>query len=127
MGQAVTDRTFRVPAQRLAMAKAEAGGSAWTYDFRWAPPTGPLTGLAFHCLDVPFFFDALGEPGVAEAAGPAPPGALAADMHGAMVRFVTDGAPGWAPHGAGRRPVMVFGEPSGVQEDLLGTELRAWT
>ena len=72
-------------------------------------------------------FDALGEPGVAEAAGPAPPAALAADMHGAMVRFVTGGAPGWEPHGAGRRPVMVFGEPSGVQEDPLGTELRVWT
>ena len=109
------------------MAKAEAGGSAWTYDFRWAPPAGPLAGLAFHCLDVPFFFDALGEPGVAEAAGPAAPGALAADMHGAMVRFVTDSAAGWAPHGADRKPVMVFGEPSGVQDDPLGTELRVWT
>ena len=78
--------------------------------------TGPLAGLAFHCLDVPFFFDALGEPGVAEAAGPAPPGALAADMHGALVRFVTDGAPGWEPHGAGRRPVMVFAEPSACRK-----------
>jgi hypothetical protein len=48
-------------------------------------------------------------------------------MHGAMVRFVTDGAPGWTPHEAGRRPVMVFGEPSGVQEELLETELRIWT
>jgi hypothetical protein len=27
--------------------------------------------LAFHCPDIPFFFDALGEPGVTEAAGPA--------------------------------------------------------
>ena len=127
VGQAVTDRTFRVPAQHLATAKAEAGGPAYTYDFRWAPRTGPLAGLAFHCLDVPFFFDALGEPGVAEAAGPAPPGALAADMHGALVRFVTDGAPGWEPHGAGRRPVMVFAEPSGVQEDPLEMERTAWT
>ena len=88
---------------------------------------GPLAGLAFHCLDVPFFFDALGEPGVAEAAGPAPPRALAADMHGALVRFVTDGDPGWAPYGAGRRPVMVFAESSGVQEDPLEAELKAWT
>src|SRR4029079_12014087 len=93
----VTDRTFRVPAQRLAMAMAEAGGSAWSYDFRWAPPSRPLAGPGFPCLDVPFFFDALGEPGVAEAVGPAPPGALAADMHGAMVRFGADGAGGWAP------------------------------
>ena len=43
-------------------------------------------------------------------------------MHGALVRFVTDGAPGWEPHGAGRRPVMVFAEPSGVQEDPLEME-----
>ena len=127
VGQAVTDRTFRVPAQHLATAKAEAGGAAYTYDFRWAPRTGPLAGLAFHCLDVPFFFDALGEPGVAEAAGPAPPGALAADMHSALARFVTDGTPGWEPHGAGRRPVMVFAEPSGVQEDPLQVERTAWT
>src|SRR5215469_5187456 len=126
VGQAVTDRTFRVPAQQLAAAKAKAGGSAWTYDFRWAPPTGPLAGLAFHCLDVPFFFDTLGEPGVAEAAGPAPPATLAADMHGALVRFVTNGTPGWEPHGAGRRPVMVFAEPSGVQDDPLAMETMAW-
>jgi para-nitrobenzyl esterase len=126
VGQAVTDRTFRVPAQQLATAKADAGGAAYTYDFRWAPRTGPLAGLAFHCLDVPFFFDALGEPGVTEAAGPAPPGTLAAEMHAAVVRFVTDGAPGWEPHGAGRRPVMVFAEPSGVQEDPLEMERTAW-
>jgi para-nitrobenzyl esterase len=127
VGQAVTDRTFRVPAQRLAEAKAEAGGPAWSYDFRWAAPAGPLAGLAFHCLDVPFFFDALGEPGVTRAAGPAPPQALAADMHGGLVRFVTDGDPGWARHGAGRRPVMVFAEPSGVAEDPLEMERGAWT
>jgi para-nitrobenzyl esterase len=126
IGQAVTDRTFRVPAQQLAAAKADAGGAAYTYDFRWAPRTGPLAGLAFHCLDVPFFFDALGEPGVAEAAGPAPPGALAAEMHGALVRFVTDGTPGWEPHGTGRRPVMIFAEPSGLQEDPLKMERTAW-
>jgi para-nitrobenzyl esterase len=127
VGQAVTDRTFRVPAQRLAAAKAKTGGAAWTYDFRWAPPAGPLAGLAFHCLDVPFFFDALGEPGVAQATGPAPPEALAADMHGALVRFVADGDPGWARHGAGRWPVMVFAEPSGVREDPLEMERAAWT
>ena len=48
-------------------------------------------------------------------------------MHGALVRFVTDGAPGWEPYGAGRRPVMVFAEPSGVQEDPLEMERTAWT
>jgi para-nitrobenzyl esterase len=126
VGQAITDRTFRVPAQQLAAAKAEAGGAAYAYDFRWAATAGSLPGLAFHCLDVPFVFDALGEPGVQEVAGPAPPASLAAAMHGAWVRFVTDGDPGWARYQAGGRPVMVFAEPSAVHEDPLQMERAAW-
>jgi len=126
VGQAITDRMFRVPAQQLAAAKAEAGGAAFSYDFRWTASSGRLPGLAFHCLDVPFAFDALGEPGVSEAAGQDPPASLAADMHGAWVRFVTDGDPGWARYETSRRPVMVFDEPSAVHEDLLTLERVAW-
>src|SRR5689334_17370318 len=126
VGQAVTDRVFRVPAQRLAAAKAAAGGAAFTYDFRWTAPAGPLAGLAFHCLDVPFFFDALSEPGVTAAAGPAPPPELATRMHGALVRFVTEGDPGWERFGDDRSPVMIFDEPSEVCEDPLELERAAW-
>jgi para-nitrobenzyl esterase len=127
VGQAVTDRSFRVPAQQLAAAKAQAGGAAYAYDFRWAPAEGPLAGLAFHCLDVPFVFDALDEPGVREVTGQAPPASLAADMHRAWVRFVTDGGPGWERYETGRRPVMVFGEQSAVHQDPLHLERAAWT
>ena len=126
VGQAITDRTFRGPAQQLAAAKAGAGGAAYAYDFRWAASAGRLPGLAFHCLDVPFAFDALGEPGVREAAGPTPPASLAADMHGAWVRFVTHGDPGWERYETGKRPVMVFAEPSAVQDDPLAMERTAW-
>jgi para-nitrobenzyl esterase len=124
VGQAVTDRVFRVPAQRLAQAKAAAGGAAFAYD--WTPPAGPLAGLAFHCLDVPFFFDALAEPGVTAAAGPAPPQELATRMHGALVRFVTEGDPGWECFGSDRSPVMIFDEPFEVREDPLELERAAW-
>jgi para-nitrobenzyl esterase len=126
VGQAITDRMFRVPAQQLAAAKAEAGGAAFSYDFRWAAPAGPFSGLAFHCLDIPFVFDARGETGVREVAGPAPPASLAAEMHGAWVHFVTDGDPGWKRYDTGRRPVMVFAEPSAVHEDPLAMERAAW-
>jgi para-nitrobenzyl esterase len=127
VGQAVTDRVFRVPAQQLAAAKAAAGGSAFTYDFRWTAPAGPLPGLAFHCIDVPFFFDALAETGVTEAVGPEPPPDLAARAHGALVRFVTDGDPGWESFRDHRSPVMIFAEPSGVRENPLKLERTAWT
>jgi para-nitrobenzyl esterase len=125
-GQAVTDRTFRVPAQELAVAKAQAGGAAYVYDFRWSATEGPLAGLAFHCLDVPFVFDALGEPGVRDVAGLAPPESLAADIHGSWVRFITHGDPGWERHETGGRPVMVFAETSAVHQDPLRMERTAW-
>jgi para-nitrobenzyl esterase len=127
VGQAITDRTFRVPAQQLAAAKAQAGGAAYVYDFRWASSAGVAPGLAFHCLDIPFAFDALGEPGVREVTGPAPPASLAADMHGAWVRFVTHGDPGWERYETAKRPVMVFAEPSAMHEGPLRTERAAWT
>ena len=126
VGQAITDRTFRVPAQQLTAAKTEAGGAAYAYDFRWTAPSGPSPGLAFHCLDVPFVFDTLSEPGVTEVAGPSPPSSLAGDMHGAWVRFVAGGDPGWDRYDTGSRPVMVFAEPSAVHEDPLQMERAAW-
>jgi para-nitrobenzyl esterase len=126
VGQAVTDRRFRAPAQHLAQTQAEAGGDAWIYDFRWSAPSGPLPGLAFHCLDVPFAFDNLSDPRAAEATGGAAPAELASAVHGALVRFVTDGDPGWGRYESGKREVMVFAEQSAVQEDPLQMEREAW-
>ncbi|MGH3186600.1 MAG: carboxylesterase/lipase family protein [Streptosporangiaceae bacterium] len=126
VGQAITDRTFRVPAQQLVAAKAAAGGQAYAYDFRHAPSEGPLRGLASHCLDIPFAFDTLGEPGVTEVAGSAPPVSLAADMHGGWVRFVTEGDPGWERYETGTRAVMVFTEQPAVRADPLQLERAVW-
>jgi para-nitrobenzyl esterase len=127
VGQAMTDRTFRVPAQELAAAAAQAGGAAYVYDFQWPSQAEPLRGQSIHCLDIPFVFDGLGEPGVREIAGDAPPQALASDMHRAWTRFVTDGDPGWERYDTTRRPVMVFGDKSGLREDPLRLEREAWS
>ena len=126
-GQAITDRTFRVPAQELAAAKAAAGAPAYVYDFRWGPPAGPYRGQAVHCLDVPFAFGTLSEPGVREVAGDAPPEALARQVHGAWVRFVTDGDPGWRRYTASERRVMVFSDVSAEQDDPLRAAREAWS
>ena len=126
VGQADADRTFRAPAQHLAAAAADAGGAAWAYDFRWTPPGGPHPGFAFHCLDVPFAFGTTAEHGVAEITGGTPPASLTADLHGALVRFVADGDPGWPRYQTSTRPVMLFGEPSTLADDPLWLERRAW-
>jgi para-nitrobenzyl esterase len=127
VGQAVTDRTFRVPAQELAAAKASGRSTAYVYDFRWPSAAESLYGQSCHCLDVPFAFDGLTEPGVRELAGDAPPAALASQMHRAWVRFVTDGTPGWQPYDATQRPVMIFGDRTETRADPLRLERETWS
>jgi para-nitrobenzyl esterase len=57
-------------------------------------------------------------------------------VHGAWVRFVTSGDPGWAPYTTApaatgpaetaARSTMVFAESSETRPDPLSTERRAW-
>jgi para-nitrobenzyl esterase len=127
VGQAVGDRTFRVEAQELAAVKAAAGGAAYVYDFAWGSRAEAIRGRSIHSLEIPFVFDTLGERGVTDVTGQAPPEGLARDMHGAWVRFVTGGDPGWSRYAPGTRQVMVFAEASGVQADPLRLEREAWS
>jgi para-nitrobenzyl esterase len=122
VGQALTDKTFRGPAQQLAAASA----AAWVYDFRWSS-SGALPGLSFHCLDVPFVFDNLHEPGVREVAGDAPPQSLADAVHGAWVRFVADGNPGWDRYTTADRNIMLFGDESFTASDPMRLARLAWS
>ena len=100
LGQFASDRAIRGVMLRVAEARAEASGTAattdaaptWLWAFAWR---SPLFGGALHCLDLPFFFDALAAPRVAALAGPAPSQRLADEVHGAAVSFISDGDPGW--------------------------------
>ncbi|HLS15232.1 MAG TPA: hypothetical protein VK095_12040, partial [Beutenbergiaceae bacterium] len=109
LGQAITDRLFRLPVMRLgaarerpepagpdnAGARPEALGRTWVYDFRWR---SAITGLATHCLDLPFSWDNLDAERVAQVAGEHPPAQLADAMHWAFVCFITGADPGWSPY-----------------------------
>lgn len=109
LGQAVTDTTFR----RLAVQAARArSGQAptWLYEFAWGSRAASTAGLAFHCLDLPFWWDRLGGERVTDATGPRPPQDLASAMHAAMVRFVHGVDPGWAAFDG--RTAMRWDEPA---------------
>lgn len=115
LGQAVTDSTFRVPAARLAEARTGTAAT-WAYEFRWRSPA--LGGMgAVHCLDVPFAFDVLDADGAAAVTGDDAPQDLADEIHGAWVRFVSDGDPGWPRYAADSRLVMAFDATSKVVDD----------
>ncbi len=88
LGQAVTDATFRSHVANWALLRAGASAPTWVYDFRWESQAPNVHGAA-HCVDVPFGFDILGAPGVAEAVGDTPPQALADVVHGDWLGVVT--------------------------------------
>ena len=120
-----TDWYFRLPAIRLAEAQA-SGGQTWVYEFAWpSPQFGGRLG-ACHALELGFTFDTLEHEAHGALMGDAAPQELADAMHGAWIRFVTDGDPGWAPYEARRRPVQVFGEQVRVVDDPRGTERALW-
>ncbi|NDI47108.1 carboxylesterase/lipase family protein [Goekera deserti] len=110
VGQYISDAVFR---RRVVEWAALRRGAAptWVYDFAW-PST--VSGIAEHCLDVPFAFDLLDDPDVTRVAGPDAPQSLADAVHGAVVAFATDGDPGWPSCSGDTEPVMVFDAVSGT-------------
>ena len=112
LGQYVTDTLFRRRVVEWLDLRQGAVAPTWGYDFRWP---SAVSGVAEHCLDVPFVFDLLEEPEVHRVAGPAAPQELADQVHGAFVAFVRDGDPGWPPYGDSKS-VMVLDAPGGVEQ-----------
>jgi para-nitrobenzyl esterase len=103
VGQYVTDVMFR---RRIVELLELRRGPAptWAYDFAWP---SAVSGIAEHCLDVPFIFDLVEDPDVTRVAGPEPPQALADQLHAAFVGFVRDHDPGWLPY-HDSKSIMVF-------------------
>jgi para-nitrobenzyl esterase len=121
-----SDHVFRVPAMRLARARAELGAPTWAYLFRWASPVfGGLLGSC-HGLELPFVFHNLHQPGVTAFTGDGDDReALADRMHAAWLAFAHDGDPGWARYGPART-TMVFDTPCAPTDDPDGTLLDQW-
>ncbi|WP_265521496.1 carboxylesterase/lipase family protein [Oerskovia flava] len=95
LGQLFTDLVLRGPLTEYTAAHA---GDTWVFDFRWPSPAHH--GSSPHCLDLPFAWDCLAADGVERSTGPHPPQVLADEMHGAWVRFVSTGDPGWPQYAA---------------------------
>lgn len=103
-GRVITDRLFRIPLLRLVQARGQA--PTWAYDFGWR---SAVSGYSDHCLDIPYFFDNLADPDVDRVAGPDAPQALADEIHGAAISFITTGEPGWARSGGALQEYQRYG------------------
>lgn len=124
--KAATDWFFRMPAVRLAEARAGGPGRTHMYEFAWpSPQFGGRLG-ACHALELAFVFDTLGTAGVEPMAGPAAPQELADVVHAAWVAFVRTGDPGWPVYDLAARPVQVFGELTAVVPDPRPAQRAVW-
>ncbi|TDT98037.1 para-nitrobenzyl esterase [Streptomyces sp. 846.5] len=131
-GTRVTDTLFRGACTRTAVSRRDAAAGTWLYSFEWPSPE---TGGATHCVDLPFFFDVLDAPGVAEALGPYPPAELATAMHADLVAFVHGRTPTWSrATGTPGDPAREYGRPgaalaadtTGVFDPVVPADSEAW-
>jgi para-nitrobenzyl esterase len=127
MADVISDWFFRIPAIRLAEARAAHGLPVWAYEFAWSSPAYDGRLGSCHALEIGFVFDTLGHPSAGAMVGTTPPQALADEIHRAWVAFATDGEPGWPPYETERRCTMRFAVPaSEVVRDPRGEERRQW-
>lgn len=122
-----TDHMFRLPAIRVAEARARQGAPTWMYLFAWKSRAFDGRMGATHALEIPFAFNTLRQPGVAAFIGPGElPVTVAETMHAAWTRFITTGDPGWTPYDLESRTTMVFDAVSRSVNDPGSATRAAW-
>ncbi len=122
-----TDRTFRIPAIRLAEAQAAQGRSTYMYLFTWESPIMDGKLKSAHALELPFMWDALDRPGLAALTGDGPERQGIADaMHSAWIAFARTGDPGWPAYDLDRRATKRFDVTTEVMDDPRGDERTLW-
>ena len=129
-----TDRTFRMPAIRLAEALAARGRDVFEYLFTWESPWGGGKLGSPHAIDLGFVFGTHAQSD--ESAGFFGSGAAADTLSGHVqdlwLKFASDGDPrtdalaGWQPYDPDTRSTAIFGDPVSVENDPGGAERAAW-
>ena len=123
--QLQTDHSFRIPALRVAEARAKYTDRTWMYLFAWESRQPGLK--ATHALEIPFVFNNLDKPGVAAFIGKGEsPQALADTMHQAWTQFVKTGDPGWPVYDLETRTTMRFDTESELVNDPDDGKRQAW-
>jgi para-nitrobenzyl esterase len=128
-----TDRSFRIPAIRLAEAQHRHQPDSYMYLFTWPSPARRGALGACHALELPFVFGTLDAPTMDRFAGSGPDAeALAARMMDAWLAFARSGRPGhadlpdWSPYETGRRATLVFDRAPELAHAPLDAERAVW-
>ncbi len=130
---ALGDRTFRVPAVRLADAH-RPHGTTYVYLFSWESTAFDGKLRSCHALEIPFVWDNLDAPGASFLTGAVTDDmrALATTMNEAWASFARTGDPStptladWPQWDPETRPTMVLDTDSRIELDPAGHELEVW-
>src|SRR5271167_3572111 len=128
-----TDRIFRIPRARLAQVQRRHDARVFSYLFTWPSPSmGGVLGSC-HALELGFVFGTNQIPGMPAFAGTGPAAEkLATQMQDAWLAFARTGDPScqsagkWKVYDEARRPTMVFGASTKLEDGPRDEERRAW-
>jgi para-nitrobenzyl esterase len=129
----LTDRTFRIPAIRLAERQSAQSSSVWMYRFDWPTPAFGGTLKACHALEIPFVWNNLDKLGVNMLTGDSPARQKVAQaMHAAWIAFARGGNPNtpdlpqWPSYDTEHRATMLFNEECQAVNDPQSAERQLW-
>lgn len=119
------DWMFAMPAIRVAEAR---GASSATWVYRFDHPEGRSNhGFgAAHASELPYVFNTIDQEETHSLIGDSPSRDAADTVHGAWVRFIRDGDPGWQPYDAHERRVGLLATAVTEELDPAGAEREAW-
>ena len=127
MAAVVTDWFFRIPAIRVAEARAASGGAhTWLYRFDYPGPEANHRLGACHAAEIPFVFDTIARDELRPLIGDTPAPAVADQAHRVWVNFITSGDPGWAAYDTASRTTGLLGETLHAADDPAGDERVRW-
>ena len=121
-----SDWFFRVPAIRVAEARAGAPAATWMYRFDWPAPADNNGFGACHAVEIPYVFGTTGRQGLPPQIWPSPSPAVADAAHRVWLDFITNGNPGWAPYDLASRTTGLLTETVSAAADPAGDERALW-
>jgi para-nitrobenzyl esterase len=123
----ISDWFFRIPAIRVAEARAAAGSpGTWMYRFDRPEPQDNHRLGACHGVEIPFVFDTVALDELRPRLGEAPEQAVADQVHQVWVNFITRGDPGWAAYDPASRTTALLTERIEATDDPAGDERARW-
>jgi para-nitrobenzyl esterase len=128
-----SDRTFRIPAIRLAEAQRAQDPRTYMYFFTWESPARRGTLGSCHALELPFMFGTLGAPTMDRFAGKGSDAEkLSEQMMDSWIAFARGGSPNhssvpaWPVYDTAARPTLVFDRACELVHGPLDAERAAW-